>query len=52
MKARGESSALRFEVAESYEAMSRQAERLIREVLQRDPALIFCASAGNTDAVV
>ena len=48
MKRRGESSALRFEVAESYEAMSRQAERLIREELQRKPALIFCASAGGT----
>jgi len=48
MKPRGDSSALRFEVAESYEAMSRQAERLIREELQRDPTLIFCASAGGT----
>jgi galactosamine-6-phosphate isomerase len=48
MKPRGDSSVLRFEVAESYDAMSRQAERLIREELQRDPALIFCASAGGT----
>jgi galactosamine-6-phosphate isomerase len=48
MKPRGDSSALSFKVAESYEAMSRQAERLILEELQRDPALIFCASAGGT----
>lgn len=39
---------LRVEVAESYEAMSRQAERLVVEALRRKKDLIFCASAGGT----
>ena len=48
MKFGGNSSALQFEVAESYEAMSRRAERLVAAELKRTPALIFCASAGGT----
>ena len=48
MKFGGNSSGLSFEVAESYEAMSRRAEQLVAAELKRTPALIFCASAGGT----
>jgi galactosamine-6-phosphate isomerase len=41
-------SNLNIEVAESYEAMSRQAERLIVAELKSKPPLILCASAGST----
>jgi galactosamine-6-phosphate isomerase len=40
--------ALKIEVAETYEAMSRRAEQLIVTELRRKPALILCASAGGT----
>jgi galactosamine-6-phosphate isomerase len=48
MKLGGNSSALKFEVSESYEAMSRRAEQLVAAELRRKPGLIFCASAGGT----
>jgi galactosamine-6-phosphate isomerase len=48
MKLGGNSSALEFEVAESYEGMSRRAEQLVAAELKRKPGLIFCASAGGT----
>ena len=48
MKFGRNSSALKFEVADSYEAMSRRAEQLVAAELKRTPALIFCASAGGT----
>lgn len=41
-------SALRIDVAESYEAMSRRAEGLIAAELKKKPGLILCASAGGT----
>ncbi len=42
------SAALRLEVAETYDAMSRRAERLVVAELKRKPSLIFCASAGGS----
>jgi galactosamine-6-phosphate isomerase len=48
MQAGQDSSALRVEVAESYEAMSRRAEHLVIDELKRSPGLILCASAGGT----
>jgi galactosamine-6-phosphate isomerase len=43
-----ERSALPLEIAESYEALSRQAERLVVGELKRRPSIIFCASAGGS----
>src|SRR5689334_17457932 len=43
-----DSSALRIDVADSYEAMSRQAEQLITNELKKRPSLLLCASAGGT----
>ena len=48
MRTGRDSSALRIDVAESYEAMSRQAERLITNELKKRPSLLLCASAGGT----
>jgi galactosamine-6-phosphate isomerase len=39
---------LPIDVFDSYEAMSRQAARLVVAELERQPGLIFCASAGGT----
>jgi galactosamine-6-phosphate isomerase len=43
-----DSSVLRLNVSQSYEAMSRRAEQLIVEELKKRPSLILCASAGGT----
>jgi galactosamine-6-phosphate isomerase len=48
MKSDGDSRALKLEVADSYEAMSRRAEQIVAAELKRKPELIFCASAGGT----
>ncbi len=48
MKAGRVPGSLAFEVAASYEAMSRRAGELIIAELKRKPDLILCASAGGT----
>jgi galactosamine-6-phosphate isomerase len=48
MKPARDRSVLKLEVAETYEAMSRRAEQLIVTDLKHRPALILCASAGET----
>jgi galactosamine-6-phosphate isomerase len=47
-----DSSALRIDVADSYEVMSRRAEQLIVEELKQRPSLILCASAGGTPTLL
>lgn len=44
----GTDSQLKFEVAESYAEMSRQAGKIIIAALKRRPTLLLCASAGGT----
>ena len=39
---------MQVKVCDTYEAMSRQAAKLILAELKRRPNLLFCASAGNT----
>jgi galactosamine-6-phosphate isomerase len=48
MKSAHDGSALRCEVAQNYEVMSRRAEQLVVTDLKHRPALILCASAGGT----
>jgi galactosamine-6-phosphate isomerase len=43
-----DASSLQFDVAKSYEEMSRRAEEYIIAELKRRPSLILCASAGGT----
>ena len=44
----GATAALKIQVAENYEAMSRQAASRILHALRRKPHLLLCASAGST----
>ena len=47
-----DSLGLKLEVSDSYESMSRRAERLIVEQLKQRPNLILCASAGGTPTLL
>jgi galactosamine-6-phosphate isomerase len=47
-----ESSALRIDVADSYEAMSRLAEELVVSEVRKRPTLILCASAGGSPTLL
>jgi galactosamine-6-phosphate isomerase len=52
MKPAFDLSALKFEVAETYEAMSRRAAQLVAAELKQRRELIFCASAGGTPTLL
>lgn len=47
-----DSSALRVDIADSYEAMSRRAERLIVSEVRKRPELVLCASAGGSPTLL